>query len=214
MVEKTYKTVVVDDHPVVIEGIKNLLSGLDFISIKATFCKGNSLFGYTDLSSIDILFLDVFLTDSNGIDLCLKLKKLYPKMIILGISSQSERSIVIQMIKNGANGYLLKSATKEEFKVCIENAIEGKIAFSDEVNEIMNKTSINDLKGIPRLTLREKEILILLKQGKSTQEIAEKLFLSYLTIQTHRRNLLTKFQVKNVVELINVIYNNGLMNSF
>ena len=210
MVEKTYKTVVVDDHPVVIEGIKNLLSGLDFI----TFCKGNSLFGYTDLSSIDILFLDVFLTDSNGIDLCLKLKKLYPKMIILGISSQSERSIVIQMIKNGANGYLLKSATKEEFKVCIENAIEGKIAFSDEVNEIMNKTSINDLKGIPRLTLREKEILILLKQGKSTQEIAEKLFLSYLTIQTHRRNLLTKFQVKNVVELINVIYNNGLMNSF
>lgn len=78
-----------------------------------------------------VLFLDVFLTDSNGIDLCLKLKKLYPKMIILGISSQSERSIVIQMIKNGANGYLLKSATKEEFRACVENAIEGKITFSD-----------------------------------------------------------------------------------
>lgn len=78
-------------------------------------------------------------------------------------------------------------------------AINGKLAINDEVDEIINKTSIENLRVLPRLILRDKKILLLLKQGKSTQEIAEALFLSFLTIQTHRRNLLSKFQVKNVV---------------
>jgi len=209
--KKKYSTIIVDDHPIVIEGLKNLLSGLDFITIKGTFNKGNSIFGFDELGTIDIVLLDIFLSDNNGIDLCLKLKKLYPKMIVLGMSSQSERSIVLQMIKNGANGYLLKSATLKEFKDCITNAIEGKLAFCDEVNKIVNKTSINDLKNIPRLTVREKEILALLKNGKSTQEISDELFLSFLTIQTHRRNLLNKYQVKNIVELLNYVNENGLI---
>lgn len=208
---KKYKAIIVDDHPIVIEGLKNLLSSLDFISINATFTKGNSLFGYADFSTIDIVFLDIFLSDNNGIDLCLKIKKLYPKIIVLAISSQSERSIVMQMIKNGANGYLLKTATIEEFKNCIKTALEGKLAFCNDVNEIINKASITDLKTIPRLTLREKEIILLLKQGKSTQDISDELFLSHLTIQTHRRNLLNKFQVKNVVELLNFSNENGLL---
>lgn len=208
---KVYKAVIVDDHPIVVEGLKNMLSGLEFISIDATFSKGNSLFDYADLSLVDIVFLDIFLSDSNGIDICLKLKKTYPKVIVLAMSSQSERSIVMQMIKNGANGYLLKTATVDEFKNCINNALKGKLVFCNEVNEVINKVSINDLQSIPRLTLREKEIIVLLKQGKSTQEISDTLFLSYLTVQTHRRNLLSKFNVKNVIELLNFISDNGLL---
>ncbi|VXB71424.1 DNA-binding response regulator [Flavobacterium sp. 9AF] len=208
---KIYNTLIVDDHPIVIEGLKNLLSSLNNINVKATFNKGNCIFSYTDLSSIDIIFLDIFLTDNNGIDICTKLKKIHPKIIVLGISSQSERSIVMQMIKNGANGYLLKSASMKEITKCIEDAIAGKLAFCDEVNKIINKITIQDFKAIPRLTVREKEILQLLKEGKSTQEIADQLFLSYLTVQTHRRNLLSKFQVKNVVELLNFIKENGLI---
>lgn len=209
--KKVYNAIIVDDHPIVVEGFKNLLSNIDYITIKATFNKGNSVFGYADLASIDIIFLDIFLSDNNGIDLCFKLKKSFPKLIILGISSQSERSIVMQMINNGANGYLLKSASLNEIKRCLKDAIDGKLAFCDEVTKIMNKLTINDFKTIPRLTLREKEILQLLKQGKSTQEISEELFLSYLTIQTHRRNLLSKFQVKNIIELINFVNDNGLL---
>jgi DNA-binding NarL/FixJ family response regulator len=209
--KKKYNVIIIDDHPIVIEGLKNLLSNLDFISIKATFSKGNSIFGFTDLASTDIIFLDIFLSDNNGIDICLRLKKLYPNLIILGMSSQSERSIVMQMIKNGANGYLLKSASLSEFKDCIFNALEGKPAFCDEVKEIVNRISIDDLKSIPRLTIREKEILNLLKDGKSTQEISDELFLSFLTVQTHRRNLLNKYQAKNIVELLNIIKINALM---
>lgn len=207
---KKYNIVIVDDHPIVIEGIKKLLLELDFLSIRASFNKGNSLFDYSELNKIDIIFLDVFLSDINGIDLCLKLKKKYPNIIILGISSQSERSIILQMIKNGANGYLLKSATLEELKDCIKSAIQGELAFCNEVREIANKISIDDFQSIPRLTLREREILALLKKGKSTQEISDILFLSYFTVQTHRRNLLNKYNVKNVVELLNYVKKNGL----
>ena len=206
-----YQLAIVDDHPIITEGLTILLAKLENISVKARFSNGTDFLNYPELSKLNIVLLDVFLPDSNGIDLCLKLKKLYPKLIILGMSSQSERSIVMQMIKNGANGYLLKSASLNEFKECIALALEGKLAFSNEVKEMINKTDVNDLRSIPRLTKREKEVLTLLMKGKSTQEISEELFLSFLTVQTHRRNLLSKFQVKNAVELIYFVKENGLL---
>jgi DNA-binding NarL/FixJ family response regulator len=209
--KEKYNLIIIDDHPIVIEGLNILLLKSQNISIEATFNLGNSVFEYDNLSKIDIVLLDVFLADINGIDLCLKLKKLYPKIIVLAMSSQSERSIVMQMIKSGASGYLLKSASVDEFSTCIQMAVEGKLAFSNEAKQIIEKTNITDLKSIPRLTHREKDIILLLKKGKSTQEISDELFLSFLTVQTHRRNFLNKFQVKNLVELINFVDKNGLL---
>ncbi|WP_031456953.1 LuxR C-terminal-related transcriptional regulator [Flavobacterium chungangense] len=208
---KKIKIAILDDHPLIIEGLNLLFSKSEDYEVISGFTNSTSLFNFKKLNSIDILLLDVFLKDDNGIDVCLKVKKHNPKIIVLGMSSQSERSIVLQMIKNGANGYLLKSANLDEFIYCIKNAIEGKIVFSKEVETLMNIAHFSDLKSIPRLTQREKEILQLLIQGKSTQEISEILFLSFLTVQTHRRNMLNKFQVKNAVELINFVNQNGLL---
>lgn len=211
MNDKKYNIAIVDDHPIVIEGLKNLLASIDNILINVCLTNGSSLFAYNDLAKLDIIFLDIFLPDINGIDLCLKIKKRYPKIVILAMSSQSERSIVMQMVRNGANGYLLKSASLEEFKNCIQTALDGRLAFCNVVQEIINRTDVNDLKVIPRLTVREKEILGLLKQGKSTQDISDTLFLSFLTVQTHRRNLLNKFQAKNLIELLNFVNENGIL---
>lgn len=208
---RNYNIAIVDDHPIVIEGLSNLLREIDFIEVKATFNNGNSILEYQGLKNIDVILLDVFLSDSNGIDVCLKLKRKYPALIILAMSSQSERSIIMQMLQNGANGFLLKSASLTEFKNCILEATEGKKTFCNQVKEIIDKVSINDIKNIPRLTLREKEVLLLLRDGKSTQEISDILHLSFLTIQTHRRNLLNKYQSKNVVELLNYVKTNGLL---
>lgn len=208
---KKIKIAILDDHPLIIEGLNLLFSKSDNYEVISGFTSSVDLFNFNKLNAIDVLLLDVFLKDDNGIDVCLKIKKKFPKIIVLGMSSQSERSIVLQMIKNGANGYLLKSASLKEFTYCIKNALEGKIVFSKEVEELMNKAQFSDLKSIPRLTLREKEILQLLIQGKSTQEISDILFLSFLTVQTHRRNLLHKFQVRNVVELINFVNQNALL---
>lgn len=211
MSTKKIKIAIVDDHPLIIEGLNLLFSKSDEFDVIAGFSNSEELFEYNNLSSIDILLLDVFLSDSNGIDVCLKITKKFPKMIVLGMSSQSERSIVLQMIKNGASGYLLKSANLDEFIFCIKNALNGSVTFSKEVQNIMNKAQFSDLKSVPRLTRREKEILKLLIEGKSTQEISDELFLSFLTTQTHRRNLLHKFQVKNVAELVSYTLKNGLL---
>ncbi|ASK32640.1 DNA-binding response regulator [Chryseobacterium sp. T16E-39] len=207
---KPYKTVIVDDHPIVTEGLQLLFSKSDDVEIIKSFKTGEALLAYENLDKIDIILLDIFLPDTNGIDLCLKIKKTYPKIIILGMSSQSERSIILQMIKNGAQGYLLKSASLEEFKNCMNKAASGELAFSQQVEKIIENTSVYDLKAVPRLTQREKEILKLLAEGKSTQEISDMLFLSYLTVQTHRRNLLNKYEVRNVVELLKFAKENGL----
>ena len=211
MNEKKLKIAILDDHPIIIEGLSFLFSKSHDYEVIAGFNTSEELFDYKCLNSIDILLLDVFLSDSNGIDVCLRITKKYPKLIVLGMSSQSERSIILQMIKNGANGYLLKSASLEEFVYCIKNALSGSIAFSKEVQNLMNKAQFSDLKSIPRLTRREKEILKLLIEGKSTQEISDELFLSFLTTQTHRRNLLNKFQVKNVAELVSFALKNALI---
>lgn len=211
MNEKKLKIAILDDHPLIIEGLSFLFSKSHDYEVIAGFNTSEELFDYKCLNSIDILLLDVFLSDSNGIDVCLRITKKYPKLIVLGMSSQSERSIILQMIKNGANGYLLKSASLEEFVYCIKNALSGSIAFSKEVQNLMNKAQFSDLKSIPRLTRREKEILKLLIEGKSTQEISDELFLSFLTTQTHRRNLLNKFQVKNVAELVSFALKNALI---
>jgi DNA-binding NarL/FixJ family response regulator len=207
---KPIKIVIVDDHPIVIEGISMLfLNSIDY-TVMASFTKGADLLDYKLLDDIDVLLLDVFLPDSNGIDLCKIIKQQHPKIVVLGMSSQSERSLVMQFIQNGANGYLLKNASLQEFYDCIETAQKGEIAFSNEVKLVISKPEASDFKKIPTLTRREKEILQLLAQGKNTQEIADNLFLSFLTVQTHRRNILNKLEVKNAAELISIAIKNRL----
>ena len=118
-ITKPYKTIIVDDHPIVSEGLQVVFSQSKEVEIVRSFKTGAALLEYGGLAKVDVILLDIFLPDANGIDLCLKIKKSFPKIIILAMSSQAERSIVLQMIKNGANGYLLKSASLEEFKNCI-----------------------------------------------------------------------------------------------
>ena len=211
MEKRKLNIAILDDHPLIIEGLSTLFSRLKEFRLVGGFNKSEDLYNFKDIHLIEILLLDIFFSNSNGIDICSDIKKKYPRIIILGISSQAERSIVLQMIKNGASGYLLKTAKTSEYLHCIKEALKGNIVFSDEVQLMLDKIQIQDLKSIPRLTRREKEILSLLIQGKSTQEISENLFLSFLTVQTHRRNLLQKFDVKNSIELINFVHENGLL---
>nr|WP_315176540.1 response regulator transcription factor [uncultured Flavobacterium sp.] len=205
------KIIILDDHPLTIEGLLMLFSKNSDYEVVGCFKNSRDLFEYKNLNSADILLLNVLLAEENGIEICQRITKKYPKISVLGMSNQTERSIVIQMIKSGASGYVLKSASLEEFIYCTNNAANGVIVFSKEVESLLNQLQFSDLYAIPKLTRREKEILKLLIQGKSTQEISNELFLSFLTTQTHRRNLLNKFQVKNVAELVSFAIKNGLV---
>ncbi|MCC9061989.1 MULTISPECIES: response regulator [Flavobacterium] len=208
---KKYKMVVVDDHPIVISGISGLLSDLENIEIIEKMQSGVMLLDYVENNEVDLVLMDIFLPVITGIDLCKAIKQKFPQVIVIGMSSQSERSLVMKFIQNGGNGYILKSASFDEFKNCINKAIEGEIVFSDEVKIIVSQPLSEDLDTIPSLSRREKDIAILLSKGKQTQEIADELFLSFLTVQTHRRNILQKYKTKNVAELITLLLKNNLL---
>lgn len=203
--------VVVDDHPIVISGISGLLSDLENVEIIEKMQSGVALLDYMECNEVDLVLLDIFLPVITGIDLCKAIKQKFPQVVVIGMSSQSERSLVMQFIQNGGNGYILKSASFDEFKNCINKAIEGEIVFSDEVKIIVSQPLSEDLDTIPSLSRREKDIAILLSKGKQTQEIADELFLSFLTVQTHRRNILQKYKTKNVAELITLLLKNNLL---
>jgi DNA-binding NarL/FixJ family response regulator len=195
-------TAIVDDHPIVIQGLKTLLQHEENLQVVGGFCNGHDLLAYIRVNQVDLVLLDITLPDINGMDLCQMIKKESVATIILIISNHTERSIIMQTIQNGASGYLLKNSSLDELRHCIAEAVRGNICYSREIVEIISRPSKNQLQGTPQVTRREKQILALIAEGKTSQVIAQELFLSPLTVDTHRRNLMQKFGVKNVAELI------------
>ena len=195
---------IVDDHTIVLEGLQKLLANMPHIEIAGSFTTGAEFISFLKTNNVNIVLLDISLPDANGIDLCKEIKKISPDTCVLALSNHSERSMIMQMLQNGATGYLLKNISARELASCIDEALNGQITFSKAVKEIMARPSLSELKGIPKLTKREKEILHLIAEGKTTAAMAEELYLSPLTIETHRKNLMQKFEVKNVAALIKV----------
>lgn len=193
---------IVDDHPIVIEGLKMMLMSQPAFNIPETFTSGLEIIGFIKSNKVNIILLDITLPDANGTELCREIKKISPETSIIMFSNRSERSIILQSIQNGASGYLLKNTSIHELVVCIKGALSGDIVFCNETKQIISRPSQNDV-PIPRLTKREKQILQLVAKGKTSNVIAEELFLSPLTVDTHRKNLLQKFQAKNSTELVN-----------
>jgi DNA-binding NarL/FixJ family response regulator len=204
--KKEITIAIVDDHPIVIEGLQKILTADFNVNEVKEFTLGNDFISYLKehKATIDIVLLDITLPDKSGIEVCKEVKALSPGARVLAFSNHNERSIIMRMLHNGASGYLLKNSSSAELIACINEALDGQITFSKEVKKIIAHPSMNELKTIPPLTKREKEILRMIADGKTSIEIADELFVSPLTIETHRRNLMQKFEVKNVATLIKI----------
>jgi two-component system nitrate/nitrite response regulator NarL len=203
--EKIISILLIDDHAMVIEGMKAILQLIPSVQVKAT--AGNAFEAMDALKhhNIQLCFLDINLPDISGIDLCLKIKKEFPQIHIIGLSTFSQISYIAQMMQNGASGYLLKSATKEEIEEAIHIVMLGKLFFN------ISSVPTNNEKDAPLLTRREKEILLLIADGLTNNEIATKLFLSTHTVDSHRKNLFIKFDVNNVALLVKKASQAGLL---
>ena len=193
--------ILIDDHPVVMEGLRSLLDKNQGLEIIGCFTSGKETLEFLTRRSVDIVLLDISLPDMSGTDLCLKIKANDPRTCVLAISNHSERSIITQMLQNGASGYLLKNSSSEELTRSIMGAIEGNLSLTDEVKSILARGE-SSYRMLPKLTRREKEVLRMVAEGMTTAAIAEKLFISPLTVETHRRNLMQKFEVNNTAALI------------
>lgn len=175
-----------------------------------SFTKGAAVIDFIQENKIDVILLDIVLSDGNGLDFCKIIKQKAPQSIVIALSNQAERSIIFRFLENGGNGYILKNADSQEIIEGIEKALNGDLALSKEVQEIMLRTSVTDFE-LPRLTKREKQILQAIAKGNTSAEIAEQLFISVITVETHRRNLLQKFKAKNMMELVKIATENQLI---
>ncbi|MDP3312734.1 response regulator transcription factor [Lutibacter sp.] len=193
------KVFIVDDHYMVIEGIRSLLQNEKSIEWMGHAMNAASCLAFLQQQQPDVILMDINLPDMSGIDLCKEVKMKYPSIHIIGLSSFNQQSFIQKMLDNGASGYLLKNATREELVYAIKTVIEGEIFLSDEVELTVQK---NEDSKVPIITRREMEVLLLIADGLTNNEIAIKLFISTTTVDTHRKNLLAKFEVKNTASLI------------
>jgi DNA-binding NarL/FixJ family response regulator len=205
---------ITDDHPAIAEGLKSMLEAQNGISITAVYPDGRTTLNELPGSRTDILLLDINLPDMDGLEVCRSVAVIAPGTRIIAFTSYRETSLMKSMIQGGASGYLLKNSSLEEILEAIHAVRNGAEYIQPEMKELLLRESLHrfpDRRFIPRLTRREKEILALILEEQTTQEIAGQLFVSPKTIETHRLNLLQKLGVKNTAGLVRVTLERGLL---
>ncbi|WP_312696837.1 MULTISPECIES: response regulator transcription factor [Sphingobacterium] len=200
----------VDDHPIVIEGLKSVLSKWNGQYDLICFSNGLSILNYLHDNHIDIVLLDISLPDINGLEVCKKIKTESPRTKVVGLSNQAEYSVISMMLENGASGFLLKEVPSHEIMEGLDQVVKGETALSAEVKNILASQS-KQTQSLPSLTKREKQLIQLLAKGKTTSKIATELSLSKFTVDTYRKNLLQKFNVKNSSELLVLLIENKMI---
>ena len=201
------KIFIVDDHYMVIEGIRSLLQNEKSIEWMGHAMNAASCLAFLNKQLPDVILMDINLPDISGIDLCKEIKTKYPSVFIIGLSTFNQQSFIQKMMDNGASGYVLKNATQDELTSAIETVMKGKTYLSEEASNTLRK----DNGAAIVLTRREKEVLELIADGMTNAEIAQKLFISVTTVDTHRKNLLSKFETKNTAALIKIAVSRGYL---
>ena len=196
--KETYRILVIDDHPIVAEGIIALASQLEGVT-----CKGATCAKDVELKErFDLCIIDLELPDMNGFQLISHLHSQIPKCGILIYTMHEEPWIIAKLSTLNINGAVSKNASTSELRDAISTLKNGTRYFSNVFSEL-DKEKQNTLPhALPELSRREKEVLAYLSQGLSTSEISQLLFLSINTIQTYRKRLMEKLEAKNVAELV------------
>lgn len=205
----------IDDHPILLAGIKSMLDGISYFNITGTARDAKeALKKLDDGLAVDLILLDLNFPRDDGIELCKQLRKQIPSAKLAFLTSTNDGFIVLRAIQSGANGYILKSVEMDEVVDAINRIMAGQSFISREANLAM----ISALQTLPptakekvALTRREKEILQLILDGLTSQEMADKLFLSTHTVDSHRKNMLQKFGAHNTHALIKIVSNMKLL---
>lgn len=215
---KRIRVIIADDHKIIRVGLRGLLELETDIEVAGEAEDGNRLLQLLTTVQPDVILMDIDMGDTNGIETTRRVKELYPATQVLGLTMHEEQNYIIPMLEAGASGYLLKDAGREELLGAIHTVFNGDSYFSQKVSAALlhaitrqkeTPAYKNGKNSIP-LSEREVEVLQLIARELSNGEIAEKLFISIRTVDTHRRNLLEKLNVKNTAGLVKYAFENGM----
>ncbi len=211
------KVVITDDHPLAISGIQNMISYFPDIQVIGTYTSGDELLASLQNKQPDVLLLDILMPGKTGKDVAEEIMKNYPGIRILVLTSLDAPSHIEGMLRRGCAGYLLKNTDPQTLADAIGEVYRGGQFMDPSLKEQLVKNVLKLQGGdntdfvVPKLTQREREILKLIIEEYTSQEIADKLFVSLRTVDFHRYNLMQKLDVKNTVGLIKVSLRMGLL---
>jgi len=208
--------VLADDHHLIIDGITKLLEDEADINIVGCCCNGNEVLEILPKINVDVLMLDLDMPVMNGLQCAEIVKKQYPEVKIAILTMHQEKALIQRFIEFGVNGYFLKTIQKKELVRALIAIAGGSDYFPPDVTKalIQKQKFVSDLTQSPlleELTNRELEIVRLVAQGFSNNEIGKKLFISPRTADTHRTNIMRKLNLHNVAEIVRFAFQNKLI---
>jgi DNA-binding NarL/FixJ family response regulator len=202
------KVFIVDDHHMVIEGIRVLLRNEAGISFCGSASSAETCMAFLERDLPDVILMDINLPGESGIELCSRVRKKFPSVFVIGLSTFNQLSYIKKMMENGASGYLLKNAGADELTGAISRVVRGQEFLSPGVSLLLRQEQANQT---PLLTRREKEVLQLVVEGNTNNEIAKKLYVSISTVDSHRKNLLMKLNARNTADLVRTALDKHLL---
>lgn len=210
------KILLVDDHQVILESLKLLFRSIENVEVIGTLSDSRKVGTFLENNVVDLVISDFHIPFISGVDLTLQIRKNHPQIKVLLLTMAEDAPHIREAIKAGVSGYVFKKTNKEELESAIEQIMQGKRFFSQDVIDELMANSDDDLNNtqpatIQHLTEREIEILKLIALELSSNEIAEKLFISLSTVETHRRNLFQKLNVKSAIGLTKYALKHGLV---
>ena len=209
------RLLLIDDHRIILDGITSLIETDASISIVKTFQNPKSAIQFLDVNTVDIIFTDLDMPEMNGEDVLLYCKSKFPSTKVIVLSMHNEKSVIKQLIKQGADGYLVKSAGKEEILKAIKAVHNGSKYFGDDVMQslIQDEKIVEPINSpaLSSLTEREIEIIKLIANGLSSKEIGERLFISPRTAETHRTNILKKLDIQGIAGIVRFAFQHKLI---
>jgi DNA-binding NarL/FixJ family response regulator len=215
------KILIVDDHPMIRLGISSILNDVEHLYVADEANNGKEALEKLEKNTFDLVIMDIKMPEMNGIEATEEIIKRHPKVKVLAISMFDEQRYIVKMLQAGALGYVLKNTGKSEMVNAINSVMLGESYFSQEVSNIMMSQFMTrggiaqsaEPKHDVNLTKRETEIIRMIAEELTNSEIAERLGISSRTVDTHRRNLLQKLDVKNTAGLVKFAIQNHLLDS-
>lgn len=201
---------IIDDHQLVVDGLSSLLHNETQYEIVGFSNKPKEVLDMLDQLNVDILLTDINMPEMTGVELTRVVKKKFPNIKVLALSMFGESQVIKEMIDAGVSGYILKNTGKQELLEALDKLANGQNFFGEEVTRELMKTFRTNEEGF-HLTNREVEIIRLIESEYSNKKIADLLFISERTVETHRKNIFRKTGTQSIVGLLKYAYDHKII---